>query len=72
MLELEVGRVQERVGVGDMIIGVKPARRGRVSSMKIETHEDVKMVALYEGPRPKDGLRPVDVNRLSHVTCIVS
>ena len=25
------------------------------------------MVALYEGPRPKGGLRHVDVNRLSHV-----
>ena len=37
-----------------------------------EAHEDVRMVALYEGPRPKGELRPVDVNRLFHVTCIVS
>ena len=53
--------------VGDMITGGKPARSGRVSSMRIEAHEDVKVVALYKGPRPKGGLRPVDVNQLSHV-----
>ena len=61
-----------RVPVGDMITGGKPARSGRVTSMKIEAHEDVKMVALYEGPRPKGGLKPLDVNRLCHITCIVS
>ena len=55
-----------------MITGGKPARSDRVSSMKIEAHEDVRMVALYEGQRPKGGLRPVDVNRLFHITCIVS
>ena len=55
-----------------MITGGKPARNGRVNSMKIEAHEEVKMVALYKGPRPKGGLKPVDVNRLYHVTCIVS
>ena len=55
-----------------MVTGGKPARSGRVSSMKIEAHEDVNMVALYEGPRPKGGLMHVDINRLSHVTFIVS
>ena len=55
-----------------MITGGKPAQSGLVSSMKIEAHEDMKMVALYEGPRPKGGLKPVDINRLCHVTCIVS
>ena len=55
-----------------MVTGGKPARSGRVSSMKIEAHEDVKMVVLYEDPRPKDGLKPVDVNRLYPITCIVS
>ena len=55
-----------------MITGDKPARRGWVSSMKIEAHEDVKMVVFYEGPRLKGGLKPVDVNRLYHVTCIIS
>ena len=54
-----------------MITVGKPAQSGRVSAMKIEAHEDVKMVALYEGPRPKGGLKPINVNRLSHVTCIV-
>ena len=48
--------------IGDMITGGKPAQSGRVSSMKIEAHEDVKMVVLYESPRPKGGLNPVDVN----------
>ena len=50
-----------------MITGGKPSQSGRVSSMKIEAHEDVKMVALYEGPRPKGGLGPVDINR--HTWC---
>ena len=58
--------------VGDMTTGGKPARSGRVNSMNIEAHEDMRMVALYEGPRPKGELRPIDVNRLFHVTCIVS
>ena len=48
------------------------ARSGRVSSMRIEAYEDMKVVALYEGPRPKGGLKPLDVNRLCHITCIVS
>ena len=55
-----------------MITGGKPARSGQVSSTRIEAHGDVKVVVLYEGPRPKGGLKPVDVNRLCHVTCIVS
>ena len=55
--------------VGDMITGGKPARSGQVSSMRIETHEDVKVVALYGGP--KGELQYVNVNRPSHVTCIV-
>ena len=50
-----------------MVTGGKPARSGRVNSMNIEAHEDVRMVALYEGPRPKDRLKPVDVNQLYHV-----
>ena len=58
--------------VGDMTTGGKPARSGRVNSMNIEAHEDVRMVALYEGPRPKGELRLVDVNQLFHVTCIIS
>ena len=61
-----------RATIGDMITGGKPARSGQVSSMKIEAHEDMRMVALYEGPRPICELKPVDVNRLFHVTCIVS
>ena len=40
--------------------------------MKIEAHEDVRMEALYEGPRPKGGLEHVDVNRHEYVACIVS
>ena len=55
-----------------MITRGKLARSGRVNSMKIEAHEDVRMVALYEGPRPKGGLKPINVNRLCYVTCIVS
>ena len=55
-----------------MITGGKPDKSGRVNSMNIEAHEDVRMVAFYEGPRPKGELRLVDVNRLFHVTCIVS
>jgi len=55
-----------------MTTGGKPARNGRVNSMNIEAHEDVRMVALYEGPRPKGELKVVDINRLFHVTCIVS
>ena len=58
--------------VGDMITGGKPDKSGRINSMKIEAHEDVRTEALYEGPRPKGGLRPIDVNRLFHVTCIFS
>ena len=50
-----------------MITGGKPARSGRVSSMRIEAHEDVKVVSLYESPRPKGGLKPIVVNRLYHV-----
>ena len=53
--------------VGDIVDGGKPARHGRISSMKIEAHEDEKILALQEGPRPKDGLKPVVVNRLYHV-----
>ena len=26
-----------------------------------EAHEDIRMMALYEGPRPKGELRPIDV-----------
>ena len=58
--------------VGDITTGRKLARSNQINSMKIEAHKDVRMVALYEGPRPKGELRPVDVNRLFHVTCIVS
>ena len=36
---------------------------------RLEAHEDVKMLALYGGP--KGGLQSVNVNRPSHVTCIV-
>ena len=50
-----------------MVTGGKPARSGRVNSMNIKVHEDMRMVALYEGPRPKDGLKCVVVNRLYHV-----
>ena len=55
-----------------MITGGKPDKSGRVNSMNIEAHEDLRMVALYGGPRPKGELRHVDVNRLFHVTCIIS
>ena len=36
---------------------------------RLEAHEDVKMLALYGGP--KGELKYVNVNRPSHVTCIV-
>ena len=38
---------------------------------RLEAHEDGIMMALYEGPRPRGKLRPVDVNRPNYVTCIV-
>ena len=66
-------QVQINLGpnVGDMTTGDKPTRSGRVNYMNIEAHKGMRMVALYEGPRPKGGLRRVDVNWLFHVTCIV-
>ena len=38
---------------------------------RLEAQEDARMMALYEGPRPKGGLKHVNVNQPSHVTCIV-
>ena len=61
----------DAISIGDITTRRKPARSNRVNSMKIEDHKDVRMVALYEGPMPKGGLKPVNVNRLSRVTCIV-
>ena len=36
----------ELTTVGDIVTGDKPARHGRISSMKIEAHEDEKILAL--------------------------
>ena len=38
---------------------------------RLEANEDGRMMALYEGPRPKGELRPVDVNRPYYVTCTI-
>ena len=52
--------------VGDITTEYKPARRGRVipimSSLYLKPMK-TRSVALYEGPGPKGGLRPVDINR---------
>ena len=60
--------------VGDITTRYDPPRRGRViptaiHHMKPETtFEDGGSV---KGPRPKGGLRPVEINRHMYMTCIV-
>ena len=52
--------------VGDITTGYKPARRGRVIPIMSYLYlkpMKTRSVALYEGPGPKGGLRPVDINR---------
>ena len=57
--------------LGILLLDVNRPGVAGLTPRRSEAHEDVRRVALYEGPRPKGELRLVDVNRLSHVTCIV-
>ena len=57
--------------LGILLLDVNQRGVAGLTPRRSEAHEDVRMVALYEGPRPKGGLRPVDVNRHYHVTSIV-
>ena len=65
-------QVQINLGpnVGDITTGHKPARRGRVIPIMSYLYlkpVKTRSVALYEGPGPKGGLGPIDINR--HIIC---
>ena len=55
--------------VGDITTGRKPARRGRINPIVVHYIWSPwrQTVTLYEGPGPKVGLRPVDINRYEYV-----
>ena len=57
--------------VGILLLDVNRPGVAGLALQRLEAHEDGRMMALYEGPRPKDELRAVDVNRPYYVTCIV-
>ena len=73
MLKIDMNKFKSIWGLmlGILLLDVNRPGVAGLTPRRSEDHEDVRMVALYEGPRPKGGLRPVDINRLSHVTCIV-
>ena len=73
MLKIDMNTFKSIWGLmlGILLLDINRQGVSGLTPRRSEAHEDVRKVALYEGPRPKGELRPVDVNRLSHVTCIV-
>ena len=74
MLKFDMNKLKPIWGLmlGILLLDVNHPGIAGLALRRLEAHEDVRMMARYEGPRPRGGLRPVDVNRLCHVTCIVS
>ena len=48
--------------LGILLLDVNRPGVAGLTPRRSEAHEDLRMVALYEGPRPKGELRLVDVN----------
>ena len=55
--------------LGTLLLEVNRPYVAGLTLRRLEAHDDVKMMALYGGP--KGELQSVNVNRPSHVTCIV-
>ena len=73
MLKIDMNKFKSIWGLmlGILLLDVNQPGVAGLTPRRLEAHEDVRMVALYKAQRPKGKLRPVDVNRLSHVTYIV-
>ena len=74
MLKIDMNKFKSIWGLmlGILLLDVNRPGVAGLTLSRLEAHKDVRMVVLYEGPRPKGGLRPVDINRHEYVTCIVS
>ena len=57
--------------LGTLLLDINRPGVAGLALRRLEAHEDVRMMALYEGTRPRGELRHVDVNRPNYVTCIV-
>ena len=55
--------------LGILLLEVNRPYVAGLTLCRLEAHEDVKMLALYGGP--KGGLQSVNVNQPSRVSCIV-
>ena len=73
MLKIDMNKFKPIWGLmlGILLLDVNRPGVGGLTPRRSEAHEDVRMVALYEGLRPKGELRPIDVNLLYHIPCIV-
>ena len=57
--------------LGILLLDINRPGVAGLALQRLEAHEDGRMMALYESPRPRGKLRHVDVNRPNYVTCIV-
>ena len=76
MLKIDMNKFKSIWG---LMLGILPPGVNRLGEAGlphdgclIQRPTKTRMVALQEDPRPKGGLRPVDINRHEYVTCIVS